>query len=821
MVFIYRRRIPRQTKGLGRKDAKLIALSVDLSVARAWSEKLQEVLNAHRELQRWIPQETTDDLIDSMPRLPLRKLVERLRAIGRLNDRETRALDHLDLDLHSMFMQINQEILEAEIMDQKVFLESIESKPLSLEQTKAVITFDNRVLLVAAAGSGKTSVMVARAAYATMKKFIPPSRILLLAFNKAAAEELQERVKKRFESANIDPNGIKASTFHAFGLDVLGRSLKERPTVASWVDNGTDLEEIARIVEELKNSSEEFKYKWDLYRFIFTPETLKASGVDPDAWDKELRERGFRTFDGKVVRSHGERMISNWLYLHGVSYDYERDYKVKTTDEFRRQYMPDFYYPNIDLWHEHWALDLEGNPPSSFPGYVKDMNWKRDLHQMHKTELIETTFGEVVFANGLTRLKEQLVSRGVSMNWDAERPKADFTNIENAEVIGLMRTFMTHVKSNSLSELDIRNRLDRRWKQLKSDRTDLFLELYWLIHNEWERRLSLANAIDFEDMLVQAAKHIENGNYLPGYDLILVDEFQDSSAARSRLVKSLLREKGKYVLAVGDDWQSINRFAGADVSLMTHFHETFGPGPTLHLTHTYRCTQTIADAATQFVTKNPEQIKKSVLASQDSLRSPLLLIRTTDAQQGVGEALHRIAKDVNASDKLTPTVFILGRYGFNRDWIPEKNFPSLKISYRTIHGSKGLESDYVVVVNFEAGLHGFPSEIEDDPVLNLAMSEPETFEHAEERRLLYVALTRAKRQVFLVTRKDKDSMFAVEMMSENLVEVVKVDTSAMKNTLVKTCTECNKGVMVIRRGPYSNFLGCSRFPKCAHKINIR
>ena len=101
------------------------------------------------------------------------------------------------------------------------------------------------------------------------------------------------------------------------------------------------------------------------------------------------------------------------------------------------------------------------------------------------------------------------------------------------------------------------------------------------------------------------------------------------------------------------------------------------------------------------------------------------------------------------------------------------------------------------------------------------MSELETFEHAEERRLLYVALTRARKQAFLVTKKDRDSMSAVELMSDSLVDVVTLDSANSENPPVKTCTKCKKGVMVIRTGPYSNFLGCNRFPKCVQKATIR
>jgi DNA helicase IV len=807
-------------KGLSRIEAKLLEVSFDLSQTRAWSKNLQKVLFEYHSRQRWIPQEVIDNLIESKPLFRGEKTIQKFGLTVRLSELELQALRDSNVNLISMFETINQEILFAELNSQKEFLESIENKPLSLEQSTAVVTFDNRVLLVAAAGSGKTSVMVARAAYATMKKFIDPSRILLLAFNKAAAEELQGRIRDRFESANIDSTGVRASTFHAFGLDVIGRGLKARPTVATWVESGRDTEEVADIVKSLKETSEDFKYKWDLYRLIFPPETIKVTDVYYDAYDSESREQGFRTFDGKIVRSHGERMIADWLYLNGVSYQYEREYTFRTADLSHRQYKPDFYYPEIDTWHEHWALDRNGNPPHEFTGYLDSMSWKRNQHSKNGTQLIETTFAEVVFANGLEVLKEKLSKEGIKLTWDPDRPKAPYTNIEDEEIIRLVRAFMTHVKSNSLTSKDLQSRLFGKWSSLKSNRTDLFLEIFWQIYDQWNQRLRDSNAIDFEDMLIQAAETIENDLYIPDYDLILVDEFQDSSSARARLLKSLLKLKGKYVLVVGDDWQSVNRFAGADVSLMKSFHDSFGKGPTLHLSRTYRCTQAIVDTATNFVTKNPIQMVKYVLADQGVTGNPVVLLRAGSEHQGVQEALAKISEDVKTSGQKKSSVFVLGRYKHNRDWIPNVDFPNLDIKYRTIHGSKGLEADYVVVVNMEAGRHGFPSEIEDDPILNLAMSELEEFEHAEERRLLYVALTRARKQAFLVTRQNRDSMFAVELMSDALIDVVTLDIDNSEDPPVLLCPECKRGVMVVKKGPYGQFLGCSTFPKCINRLPI-
>jgi DNA helicase-4 len=100
------------------------------------------------------------------------------------------------------------------------------------------------------------------------------------------------------------------------------------------------------------------------------------------------------------------------------------------------------------------------------------------------------------------------------------------------------------------------------------------------------------------------------------------------------------------------------------------------------------------------------------------------------------------------------------------------------------------------------------------------MSELEEFEHAEERRLLYVALTRARKQAFLVTKQNKDSMFAVELMSDSLIEVVTLDPVNSESPPVQTCPECKKGVMVIRTGQYGPFLGCSTFPKCIKRLSL-
>jgi DNA helicase-4 len=341
--------------------------------------------------------------------------------------------------------------------------------------------------------------------------------------------------------------------------------------------------------------------------------------------------------------------------------------------------------------------------------------------------------------------------------------------------------------------------------------------LYWQIHVEWEKLLAEDHSVDFEDMLVQAADHFEAGRVECPYDLIMVDEFQDASQARARLVRGLVKEPGRFLLAVGDDWQSINRFAGADLSVMTRFEEWFGRGPQLVLTTTFRCTQTICDVARVFVTKNPSQFEKPMRSvSQDSVGS-VTVVRASDDTRAIASYLDRLSDaisdgSVTAGSSGKVSVDVLGRYGFQRDVVPRNPRPHLVVTFRTMHGSKGLEADYIIIPGMTTGTYGFPSNITDDPVLGLAMPAPESFAHAEERRLLYVALTRARREVVLIAPPDRMSPFVVELLKDPHVSLA--DEGGRS---VEICPKCGEGTLVVRNGPYRPFLACSTFPSCEYK----
>src|SRR5690348_8626829 len=358
------------------RAVRLLALAPAIAGAVAWHAAVTQLLAGASTEQRWVSAETVDAVRAARPEP---RLLDRIRAAGcelSLTADQLEAVAFLDADLDSVVGGANEQIMASELSLRRSFFDTIEKTPLTEEQARAVVCFDNRVQVLAAAGSGKTSVMVARAAYAVSRGFVSPGRILLLAFNKAAATELQERVEARFAAAGIDSSGLRASTFHSFGLEVIGRATGTKPRLARWLDQGEDVAMVLRIADELRDASESFRRHWDLYRLVFANAPADLAESEPDGYDHATRQTGYRTFAGEVVKSHSERLIANFLYLNGVDYVYERPYDVDVSDTTHSQYRPDFYYLDIDVWHEHWALDREGKPPPEFQSYAEGMAWK-------------------------------------------------------------------------------------------------------------------------------------------------------------------------------------------------------------------------------------------------------------------------------------------------------------------------------------------------------------------------------------------------------------------------------------------------------------
>ena len=486
------------------------------------------------------------------------------------------AIEWWRADLQDRIDDRNESFLLEETDRFAEFFRTVESSPLTGEQIRSVVCFDNRVQVVAAAGSGKTSTMIARAGYTLHKQIVPGDQILMLAFNAKAADELRGRIRRRLGATGLSGDAVTAQTFHAFGLAVIGQAAGRKRRLAHGLEEGNGERVLERIVDVLRDTCLAFRAEWDLFRIVFG-RTLPPFGdeEEPEDWDPEGSRRGFRTMGGEVVKSQEERMIADWLFYNGVTYMYEADYARPTADATHGQYRPDFYYPQIDTYHEHWALNAAGKPPPQFTGYLEGLRWKRQTHAANRTDLLQTTSATVRDGTAFEYLARELTSRGIVLDENPYRQSSGRPPITDADLVKLLRTFMIHVKSNRLSARDLD---DRAAAQPGSSayRTRSFLRIFNRVYQAWNEQLDAAVEIDFEDMLNLAADHIESGNWQSPYRLVMVDEMQDASHARSRLARALVAGPDRFLFAVGDDWQSINRFAGADLSAMTGFHDWFG-----------------------------------------------------------------------------------------------------------------------------------------------------------------------------------------------------------------------------------------------------
>lgn len=810
---------------------------------QAMSDWLRQKLaqeNAAKAERRWFTHEMQTALEAARPMIDVSSVRARLKkpSVRTQLDQETAALEISltlwEADHRAFWGTLNAHHTERELEACKDLFDRVESKPLTDEQSRAVICFDNRVQVVASAGSGKTSIMVAKAAYAIHRGFVAPERIILLAFNKKAVQELKERAAKSFERLGMEGIEVEASTFHALGLRIIGKATREKPDIPDWAtDTVGGFRKLMDIVDQLKDRSPTFRTQWDLFRFVFGRD-LPAFGAAAaaDVWDDQGNGR-ILTTNGERVRSQEEAMIANWLFLNGVDYVYEGHYRFKTADEEHRQYRPDFYYPGIDVYHEHFALDAQGKAPPNFKDYLDGVAWKRQLHQERGTALFETTSHGIRTGTDLRRLEEELTRRGIDLDPNPDRPIPDDGHrpMETAELAGLVRTFISHAKSNGLTIPALRQRLDAMPEDTFKHRHRMFLDIAAPILEAWDAALAAEDGIDFEDMLNRAAEHLESGRYEAPYELAMADEFQDASRARARLCRALVQKPGRFLFAVGDDWQSINRFAGADVSVMTGFQQWFGHGQILKLEQTFRCPQELCDVSSRFVSKNPAQISKRV-RSVTTAMGPVLQAFQVDHKDKLADAVdqfvEKLAQDVR--DGTIPpgrngkvSVYVLGRYNADRQYVLARKARFerwVEVSFLTIHRSKGSEADYVILPEMLSVLRGrsFPSTRADDPVLALAMPAGDNHPFGEERRLFYVALTRARRSVVLFTARGQCSIFLRELAADGAVAITDTDGKAVCE---EGCPWCKQGVLVLRTGPYGEFRSCSNFPACRYKPKKR
>ncbi len=275
----------------------------------------------------------------------------------------------------------------------------------------------------------------------------------------------------------------------------------------------------------------------------------------------------------------------------------------------------------------------------------------------------------------------------------------------------------------------------------------------------WKTALKDENAVDFSGLIHQAINILDKGRFVSPWKHILVDEFQDISPQRASLLAALRRQNTQTTLfAVGDDWQAIYRFSGAQLSLTTAFNHYFGEGDCCALDTTYRFNSRIGEVANGFIQQNPHQLTKALnsLIAGDKKAVTLL------AEDKLDDLLDKMSGYVKREQR----ILLLARYHHLKPAALEKaatRWPHLQLDFMTIHASKGQQADYVIILGLQDGDDAFPASARESIMEQALLPQPEDFADAEERRLLYVALTRARLRVWLLFNKEQPSPF-VDML---------------------------------------------------------
>ena len=714
----------------------------------------------------------------------------------------------------------NEAFVANELVRSRDLFDRIEARPLTDEQRKAVVVDERRNLVVAAAGSGKTSVIVAKAGWLVLRGYRKPSELLLLAFARDARNEMAERVGRRLGTTTA--RDITVRTFHSLGMTIIGEAEGKRPALARSAENDRTLFDMLKnIVADLLAGGDLSETMLEWFQDQFAPYRSAHEFPNWGAYWNYIRRNDIRSLKGDKVKSYEECEIANFLYLNGIAYEYEAPYEHQTATAEKRQYKPDFYLPDHGIYIEHFGLDAEGNtaPFVDREKYLEEMKWKRQVHTERGTVLVETFTRERADGQLIRNLEKKLAAHGVERT-PISREQVFSVLEEQGRVdpfIRLLATFLQHFKGSQRSLEEVA----RRARSVGDEgRAEAFLTMFGPIFERYQATIARDGEIDFHDMIARATDHVEAGRYHSPFGYILVDEFQDISPARARLLKALLDcSPGSQLFAVGDDWQAIFRFGGSDIAVMREFGERFGEFERIDLETTFRCADRIAMVATDFVLRNPAQIRKTVRATREADRPAVHVGLSGD--EGLSllkESLDRIAEDARRHDGVSE-VLLLGRY---RHLQPlnlgslAKQYPGLRFSYMTVHRAKGLETDYAVVLGLCAGKHGFPVEIADDPLLDLVMAAPEGHPNAEERRLLYVALTRARRQVFLLAEGGPPSAFVTELIDHK--KHVTVFGRLPEGDVA--CPQCEEGRLERRENARNGnvFYGCSNWPYCEHTV---
>ena len=306
-----------------------------------------------------------------------------------------------------------------------------------------------------------------------------------------------------------------------------------------------------------------------------------------------------------------------------------------------------------------------------------------------------------------------------------------------------------------------------------------YRKLFLTVSEQYQKELSELlekHQTTFSGLIKLAIRYLRSGQIKTRYRYIIVDEYQDLSLLRQEFLRLLIESSQASLFAVGDDWQAIYSFSGSRVDFTLNFRKFWGDFSLHRISKTYRFGSTLASLSSSFIMQDHTQIRKQIQSQKEDVLEPVVEI-SGDSERLDLEVLTYYFESLPENS----SILLLGRFQIDQfrlvhcskfkltpDGIEFQTRPDLKIRFLTVHQSKGLESDYVIILNNREAKLGFPAHVKDPPLKAelVKIAEELRLDQAsvnEERRLFYVALTRAKKQVILLTVDGKESSFIKEL----------------------------------------------------------
>lgn len=660
---------------------------------------------------------------------------------------------------------------------------------LNDQQREAVTSESKRLLVLAGAGSGKTKTLLQKLIYLIEEKGVNPSNILAITFTKNAANEMLDRLiisaddsgrySEIISNKNISAkhkegerysytrkfpwiDHLTLRTFHSlcysimrnYGVNefdnkfkIIGDSKVNDEEFLKYVTPETSFEVLHKL---LIQNCEKPEYLLDLKRYLLDYAVDKIHVMDSKKLSLKY-EKPYTSLNGTKVRSKSEQYIADWLYRHNVKFEYEPQVNFRDFN-----FKPDFYIPEANLYLEHESK-------ISYPSENKERQFKLANKLLVKT-FEEQTKDSALFNLALDRIiKNRLPANYLFTSAISFEEEFKFYHKEVKDFLRQIIRVIDMIKVDNISPEEV---LEKSQKD-QHERVRNFYKLAVPVIQEYRNYCTNKSYLDFNDLISKTISLFQNQDeiaelFKKKYEYILVDEFQDVNTLQVDLIKLLLTDENQ-LFCVGDDWQSIYGFRGSNVDYIINFQQHFPNAEIIKLNLNYRSTEHIVGASNEVIRKNKLRVDKDIHSSKKS-DSKIIIYSGNNEEENIEFVIEQVKKlQQEKGYSKEDILFLYRRSKMFAPYFARIKSERLFISAKTIHASKGLEAKAVFIIGLTEGYGGFPDIWMEDRIYQVIKRSKHDALLEEERRLFYVAITRAKDELFLITVKGNESSFIKEI----------------------------------------------------------